>query len=473
MSRRSWITALLCIALIAAACSGGDDSASESSDAITTTEAPSTTEAETTEPETTEVTASEVDPSNLLDIDMPVDSALALSLEMLNGRDLTEAEYEAVFSDEFKQQLSFEQFSLASTQLQSAGPFTMGEEIERAEDAVQVEIVDNAGDAWFIGLQVVVADDVRMAGLFAGPQPEIPDVAGFDDGIAQLQERGTVRFATFETTGGSCEAIDSLGLDEPMPLGSVFKLYVLGAVVTAIDAGDVAWDDEVEVRAELFSIPSGITQNDEPGTMLTVRELADRMISISDNTATDHLIDLVGREAVEVAVAGYGHSAPELNRPFLTTKEFTILKFATDDETRAAYLAADEPGRRALIDELPAELPPVAAIATATDPVDVESIEWFASPSDICRVLVELGADPVARQVMSINPGIPGPPGTFSFLGFKGGSEPGVVATSWLVETADGRSFVIAGAVSNEDEAFDPTNAITLMSTLRDGVIDS
>ena len=51
------------------------------------------------------------------------------------------------------------------------------------------------------------------------------------------------------------------------------------------------------IRDELDSLPSGTTQDEPPGTGLPVRELALRMIAMSDNTATDHLIDLVGRDA--------------------------------------------------------------------------------------------------------------------------------------------------------------------------------
>jgi len=60
-------------------------------------------------------------------------------------------------------------------------------------------------------------------------------------------------------------------------------------------------------------------------------ELANRMISISDNTATDHLLLTVGREAVESIQAAMGHSAPGLNAPFITTRELFVLKVTADD----------------------------------------------------------------------------------------------------------------------------------------------
>ena len=477
MTRRIWIAPLLCLSLIAAACASDEAGLAEDSEttvAEATTTVVTTTVAEAEEePEVTDAEGRESEEDSVVTSDdsagaSAIDAARDVALEILDGRQLTEAEYEEFFDPIFVTQIDFAAFGVASMQLQSLGPWSVGQEGDRTDTYLDFELFTDDGEAWFMVLEVSGADDPAITQLFAGPIPEDAEVADFADGVSQLNEAGTVRLATFETTGGSCEVINEQGADEQMPLGSVFKLYVLGAVVTAVEAGELSWDDKVEVRDELDSIPSGITQNDEPGALLTVQEMATRMIEISDNTATDHLIDLVGREAVEQAVADYGHSQPERNRPFITTKEFTILKFGDDEGLVAQYIAADEAGKRAILEGLPTELPPVARVAAVTDPVEVESVEWFASPADVCRVLIDLASDPTAREVISQNPGIPDEGGVFDFIGFKGGSEPGVLATSWIVETADGRSFVMAGAVSNEDELIDETATIMLMAAVRD-----
>ena len=65
------------------------------------------------------------------------------------------------------------------------------------------------------------------------------------------------------------------------------------------------------------------------------------MISISDNTATDMLVDLVGRDAL----------AQKLGIDFaLKTREFFFLK--GDAEARGAYLKADPAGKLALVEGL-------------------------------------------------------------------------------------------------------------------------
>ena len=49
---------------------------------------------------------------------------------------------------------------------------------------------------------------------------------------------------------------------------------------------------------------------------------------------------------------------------------------------------------------------------------------------------------------------------TWPLLRYKGGSEPGVVAVAWWLERSDGRVFVIAGGVENDETAIDPIFAV-------------
>jgi beta-lactamase class A len=77
------------------------------------------------------------------------------------------------------------------------------------------------------------------------------------------------------------------------------KLYVLHALGDAVAAGKLSWDQPLTVTAQLKSLPSGVLQYEPEGTQISVLDAAAKMISISDNTAADMLIHLVGRSAVE------------------------------------------------------------------------------------------------------------------------------------------------------------------------------
>jgi beta-lactamase class A len=266
---------------------------------------------------------------------------------------------------------------------------------------------------------------------------------------------------------GECVPVAALNADQPLPLGSTFKLYVLGAVAAAVAAGELTWDQPVEIRDELDSLPSGTTHEEPAGSTLPVRELAQRMIEISDNTATDHLIDLVGRDAVEAALIELGHSDPAIMLPFLTTRELFIIK--ADADLLARYAAADTAARRRLLDEEVAGAP-LREPEAWTEPLEVTSAEWFASPADVCRALVALdtladtrGLEPVA-EVLASNPGIDVDPDMYREVFFKGGSEPGVLFAAWLGTRPNGSRAVVTGG--DADEASEISPAIVLLLSL-------
>ena len=141
-----------------------------------------------------------------------------------------------------------------------------------------------------------------------------------------------------------------INADKQFAIGSTFKLYVLSALTAEMEAdNDRYWDEVTYVGAicldvrcpkEGRSFPSGITQ-DWPAPMpMTVQTLATLMISQSDNTATDALIEYLGEERIVQEMIDSGHSAPALNQPFLTTRQMFALK-ASDDAVIAAYRQGD------------------------------------------------------------------------------------------------------------------------------------
>jgi hypothetical protein len=95
------------------------------------------------------------------------------------------------------------------------------------------------------------------------------------------------------------------------------------------------------IRDEAKSLPSGTMQDEAAGAEHTLREFATQMISISDNTATDHLIDYVGDAGVEKALKLAKHGNPAANIPFLRTRELFGLKLAATADELAAYRKAN------------------------------------------------------------------------------------------------------------------------------------
>lgn len=450
------LSLLAVLLVLVAACGDGTKA--------TTTTTDGTAVTSTTEPETTTTTA----PAPENDVQSDIDWFVSV----LNGQELTEAEYEEKFSDSFREQVPFQEgFQPVLDQFRPAGPFTV---VERSGEGSQGEAVIEAADGTQARVLAELDEDGRFSGLLIQPteMPTLDDPPeSIEEANQRLAEFGTLGMLSAEIVDGQCVPGQVVSPDDPVPLGSVAKLYVLAALGEAIESGELAWDDEVEIRDELKSIPTGILQDRPAGEMVTVREMAELMISISDNTATDHLIDLLGRETVESVMAEYGHTNPELNIPFLSTRELTALKIGPASGLSTQWVEGDEETRRDILEQIsditPADLP----LQEWTEPITPATVEWFASPNDLCALAAGLmdlaGSNPEIAEILEMNPGVPAEPGTWDRIWFKGGSEPGLLAVWWVTES-QGRTVVTTGSVVNEETAFDTDEAVLLFAAARD-----
>lgn len=95
----------------------------------------------------------------------------------------------------------------------------------------------------------------------------------------------------------SGERLDVNG-DRPFPMASVFKIPILATAGAQLKAGKISLDQRITLRDEDKSAGSGILPYFQAGISPTVRDLLTLMIIISDNTATDITVDLLGGAAV-------------------------------------------------------------------------------------------------------------------------------------------------------------------------------
>jgi beta-lactamase class A len=304
---------------------------------------------------------------------------------------------------------------------------------------------------------------VSTTGLIEGFFVRAPAPASWQEIDQRLRQLAPhVSFLAAEVTpDGTCEPVHTLKANRARPIGSAFKLYVLGALAEAVRSGSARWDEPLAIRDEWKSLPSGNLQNVPAGTRYPLSFYADKMISISDNTATDHLIHRLDATAVERQQQEFGIAGPEANEPFLTTRQMFQLKLNDYPTLAQQYEALDGPQRRTYlsgtIDPLPLPAP-----APWAEPRHVDDIEWFASPADICRALVglnHLAADPALGEVghaLSINDGgVDLDRGRWQRVWFKGGSEPGMLTLNYLASTVDGRTFVVSVMLNDRHVAFD------------------
>lgn len=335
-------------------------------------------------------------------------------------------------------------------------------------------VTTGSGARFTLSIAVEGAEPHRISGLFLSPDQgarptpvPLADWGALDARLAGLAPQAS--FIAAELVDGACVPVHAVDAAQPLAIGSAFKLYVLGALAQQIAAGQARWEDELTVRDDLKSLPSGTMQDEPAGTTHTLRHVAEQMIAISDNTAADHLLAHLGRETVEASQASLGHSDPTLNQPFLSTRELFVLKLVFDDAAVGRYLAADTAERRRILAEEVAPLEPTIAQAAGwTSPRFIDTLEWFASTEDLCRAMAALhalaaqpGLEPVAA-ILAVNPGIPFDPRQWTYVGYKGGSEPGVLNLTWLLERADGRWFVLAITLNDPGRLIPEADAIDL-----------
>ncbi|GMA32420.1 hypothetical protein GCM10025875_24120 [Litorihabitans aurantiacus] len=326
---------------------------------------------------------------------------------------------------------------------------------EGDDAAAVVTLRDSAGAV--LELSISLAEDGLIEQLFFQEPFEFEAAASWDeltDDVEALPAETTL-VVTDVTDPANPEEVFRAGDDGAFPIGSVFKLYVLGAVTDAVAAGTLTWDTPLTLTEDVKSMPSGELQNEPAGTQVTVQEAAEAMIAISDNTATDLLIETVGREAVEAQLAVMGQSDPGLNTPLLTTRELFILGWGDDQAPRQAWADGDETERRAVLEALPAG-PPGIDPTTIAETVWQDGLDWFATPADLvaAQLALQEKADTPAGEpltaILGASPGIePAVAETFDEVAFKGGSSMGVVALSHYYSGPDGDHVVTVQARSD------------------------
>lgn len=87
------------------------------------------------------------------------------------------------------------------------------------------------------------------------------------------------------------------------PTASVIKLPVLITLFAEAEAGAFSLDESLMLRRADQIGGSGLLKNLSPGLTMSVRDWAFLMMNISDNTATNVLIDLVGLDKVQAWLA--------------------------------------------------------------------------------------------------------------------------------------------------------------------------
>jgi beta-lactamase class A len=100
------------------------------------------------------------------------------------------------------------------------------------------------------------------------------------------------------------------------PAASTIKIPILVAFFQDVDAGKIRLDEMLTMQQEMVAGGSGNFQYKQVGTKFAALEVATKMITISDNTATNMLIArLGGMEALNERFRGWGLSNTAIRNP--------------------------------------------------------------------------------------------------------------------------------------------------------------
>src|SRR5690606_29412072 len=135
--------------------------------------------------------------------------------------------------------------------------------------------------------------------------------------IARLAELagGTVGVAAVHLETGRAVYLNRT---ERFPMASAYKVPIAVELLTRVDRGEVRLDSLIEIRPEDLHPGSGTLTSlfDDPGVILSVHNLLELMLLISDNSATDILLRLAGgAEAVTARMRAVGAEGIRVDRP--------------------------------------------------------------------------------------------------------------------------------------------------------------
>ncbi|MFC3832880.1 MULTISPECIES: serine hydrolase [Deinococcus] len=205
-------------------------------------------------------------------------------------------------------------------------------------------------------------------------------------------------------------------VDSQMQIASLFKLFIAREYLD-LKKNYSDFDNRIiKIDSAMVSLQTGILQDFPDKTYINYNMIFNLMLCLSDNTAADMLLDIVGRSSIEKYLSESSIPAMKTRECYVMNtyyEKYADLWFASDYHTRLKVLAStpyDTPSILHFYREM---------IGTP--------IGWYSTAKKINNVMSDLiecsilgfGKPPI---IFDVN--------RFTFFRYKGGSSPGVYAVS-------------------------------------------
>ncbi|MFL2763470.1 MAG: serine hydrolase [Dehalococcoidia bacterium] len=112
----------------------------------------------------------------------------------------------------------------------------------------------------------------------------------------------------------------SINGNEIFPTASIIKIHILTYLLKMAESGSIDINKRISVDKNEFTGGTGILKYLKGKPDLTLRDIAVLMIMLSDNTATNICIDLLGIENINSFISDMELSSTKLNRKMMDEK---------------------------------------------------------------------------------------------------------------------------------------------------------
>jgi beta-lactamase class A len=152
--------------------------------------------------------------------------------------------------------------------------------------------------------------------------------------LAALQ--GSSACVVMRMDNGTPVELVSINPASVFPAASLAKVPILVEVARQVELGLLDWQTRYSVSDAARVASDGVIADLSPELRPTLRDLAHLMITISDNTASNMLLDLVGMDAVNATMQKLGLNSTRLERRFI---DFEARRAGRDNWTSAGDMA--------------------------------------------------------------------------------------------------------------------------------------
>ena len=106
-----------------------------------------------------------------------------------------------------------------------------------------------------------------------------------------------------------------IGIDEKFEAASTIKTYILACLFDQIEKGQASLDEVLTYKKEHYINGSGLMRDMRFGATFTVKDAAMLMIIVSDNIATNMMIDYLGLDTINACIQALGCKDTILHNP--------------------------------------------------------------------------------------------------------------------------------------------------------------